>query len=76
MLKPIFNSFFSDITTKSFVNATAIILLCAFTTKPVLANVPISFTDVSNDIYSKEIQEAIPINANDCNYQKQNFLLR
>ncbi|MEH2400800.1 S-layer homology domain-containing protein [Nostoc sp.] len=59
MLKLIFNSFLSDITTKTFGNATAIILLCAFTTKPVLANVPISFTDVSNDVYAKEIQEAV-----------------
>lgn len=59
MLKPIFNSFLSELTSKTFVNTTAIILLCAFTTKPVLANVPISFTDVSNDVYAKEIQEAV-----------------
>lgn len=59
MLKPIFNFFLSHITSKTFGNATAIILLCAFTTKPILANVPISFTDVSNDVYAKEIQEAV-----------------
>ncbi|MEH1874260.1 S-layer homology domain-containing protein [Nostoc sp.] len=58
LLKQTFNFFWGSLTAKTFAGATAIILLCAFMTKPVVAEVP-RFTDVDADVYAKEIQEAV-----------------
>ncbi|MHC5776998.1 S-layer homology domain-containing protein [Nostoc sp.] len=60
-MKPLFKStfnFLGSLTAKAFVGTTAIMLLCAFMTKPVVAQVP-SFTDVDADVYAQEIQEAV-----------------
>jgi hypothetical protein len=56
--KQIWELFSGSRIAKTFVDATAIILLCALTTKPVLAEVP-NFSDVDADVYAKEIQEAV-----------------
>ncbi|MEH1850112.1 MAG: S-layer homology domain-containing protein [Nostoc sp.] len=58
LLQRTFNFFLGSLTAKTFTGATAIILLWAFTNKPVVAEVP-SFTDVDSDVYAKEIQEAV-----------------
>ncbi|OYD98778.1 S-layer homology domain-containing protein [Nostoc sp. 'Peltigera membranacea cyanobiont' 232] len=57
LLKSTFN-FLGSLTAKAFAGTTAIILLYAFMTKPVVAEVP-SFTDVNADVYAQEIQEAV-----------------
>ncbi|MCC5661404.1 S-layer homology domain-containing protein [Nostoc sp. XA010] len=57
LLKSTFN-FLGSLTAKTLTGTTVIMLLCAFMTKPVVAQVP-SFTDVEADVYGKEIQEAV-----------------
>ncbi|WP_375514344.1 S-layer homology domain-containing protein [uncultured Nostoc sp.] len=57
LLKSTFN-FLGSLTAKTGAGTTAIMLLWAFMTKPVVAQVP-SFTDVDADVYGKEIQEAV-----------------
>jgi hypothetical protein len=52
-MKPLFKStfnFLGSLTAKTGAGITAIIVLCAFMTKPVVAQVP-SFTDVNADVY-------------------------
>jgi N-acetylmuramoyl-L-alanine amidase len=58
LLKLTFNFFLGSLTTKIGAGTTAIMLLCTLTTKPVVAQVP-SFTDVDDDVYAREIQEAV-----------------
>ncbi|MBD2498210.1 S-layer homology domain-containing protein [Nostoc sp. FACHB-280] len=58
LLKPTFNLFLGSLTAKALKQVSAIILLCALTTKAVLAQAP-SFTDVETDVYAKEIQQAV-----------------
>ncbi|MEH2324681.1 MAG: S-layer homology domain-containing protein [Nostoc sp.] len=58
LLKSTFNFFLGSRTAKMGAGTTAIMLLCALTTKPVVAQVP-SFTDVDDDVYAREIQEAV-----------------
>ncbi|MCC5653222.1 S-layer homology domain-containing protein [Nostoc sp. XA013] len=57
LLKSTFN-FLGSLPAKTGAGTTAIIVLCAFMTKPVVAQVP-SFTDVDADVYAQEIQEAV-----------------
>lgn len=41
-------------------DATVIVLLCALTiTRTALADAPINFVDIGNDVYAEEIQEAV-----------------
>ncbi|MDZ7950727.1 S-layer homology domain-containing protein [Nostoc sp. DedQUE09] len=58
LLKPTFNFFLGSLTAKMGAGATAIMLLCALMIKSVVAQVP-SFTDIDDDVYAREIQEAV-----------------
>ena len=60
LLKSIANFLPRRLTVETSANATVTVWLCALTiTLPALADTPISFVDIGNDVYAEEIQEAV-----------------
>jgi hypothetical protein len=60
LLKSIANFLLGRLAVGTSADATVIVLLCALTiTLPALADTPIRFVDIGNDVYAEEIQEAV-----------------